>query len=351
MTTKEETSLDFEALLSRYTQNFQKGESIKGTICSYEPNGVNVDIGAKAVAFCPAREISDEKNVKETLLKGEEYEFLIVDFDDKEERFTLSQKRVNLAYAWQELEKLKEANETILGEIVSVVKGGLIVEILGIRGFVPSSQILLRGKEYNSGDKIELKILTLDSTKDSFILSNKKVHSDIDEEAKKNIFAQVEKGQVLKGCVVRITDFGAFVDIGGIDGLLPLSQMSWRWVEHPSDILKLGEKIDVEVIAVDKEKGRISLSLKSLCEDPWLSAKSTVKDDDVVEGVVTRLKTFGAFVEILNGVEALVPIKEVEDFQRVNNCKVEVGDKVKSKILKFNFEDRRISLSILNKVK
>ncbi|MBR1754581.1 30S ribosomal protein S1 [bacterium] len=331
---------DFEALLEAHINRFKKGDLVTGTVCLCESSGFGVDIGDKTFAFCPQREVDTE------LKKGDELQFFITDFSDREEKYILSQKKVHQAYIWKDLEKLKEADEVILAEVASCVRGGLIVDVLGIKGFVPSSQIHLKGQEFNIGDKIEVKILTLDAEKESFILSNKKVHSDLDLDAKKNVFEQIEVGQIIKGCVVRIAEFGAFVDIGGVDGLLPLSQMSWKWVEHPSDVLKLGDKVDVEVITVDKNKDRISLSLKSLEEDPWIAAKDKLHEDDVIEGTVTRIKPFGVFLEIFSGVEALLSQKEVEEYEKQNGTKFGLGDTVKAKIVKINLDDRRIALSL-----
>lgn len=331
---------EFEALLHGHLNLFKKGDLVNGIICTVDSTGFGIDIGDKTLGFCSQKEFEGEAK------KGDEHQFLIIDFDDREEKFILSQKKVHLAYSWKELEKHKDADEVLLAEISSVVRGGLIVEILGIKGFIPSSQLLIRGKEYHAGEQIEVKILTLDAEKESFILSNKKVHTDLDIDAKKNVFEQIEVGQVLKGSVVRIADFGAFVDIGGVDGLLPLSQMSWKWVEHPADILKLGDKIDVEVITVDKDKNRISLSLKSLEEDPWVSAQNSINEGDVVDGTITRIKPFGAFVEILSGVEALLSQREVEEYEQKHGTKLEIGNTVKAQILKINIEDRRIALSL-----
>ena len=188
--------------------------------------------------------------------------------------------------------------------------------------------------------------MTLDVQQNNFILSNKKVYDDTVEEARKNIFSQIEPGQVVKGEVVRITDFGAFIDLGGLDGLLPLSQLSWRWIDHPTDILNVGDKIDVEVISVDHDKQRVSLSLKNLEPDPWIEAADKIKEGDKVEGTVTRLKHFGAFIEVFPGVEALLPHNEVVDYQNEGNDIIKVGDKISTYILKFNPSDKRISLSV-----
>lgn len=338
---------DFEELLKKYDYNFQKGDLVKGIVCSYDSHGVMVDIGAKTIAVVPMREaVEKDENIELKYEKGKEYEFLIIKEEDEDGKFILSGKKVDFAYAWKELEKAKESDETILGTVAGVVKGGVLVDISGVRGFVPSSQLRVKENELEVGEKIELKILTLDSQQNNFILSNKKVYDDSVVEARKNVFSQIEPGQVVKGDVVRITDFGAFIDLGGIDGLLPLSQLSWRWIDHPTDILKVGDKIDVEVIAVDHDKQRVSLSLKNLEPDPWLEAEKSIKEGDKVEGTITRIKHFGAFVEVFPGVEALLPHSEVVEIQNEKDCILQVGDKVDTFILKFNPDDKRIALTV-----
>lgn len=339
---------DFETLLNQYDYNFKKGDLVKGTVWSYDSEGVIVDIGSKTSAIVPTKEakLDLSEPIEGVLEKGKEYEFLIIKEEDEDGRFILSRKKVDLAYNWKELEKIKEADEIILGTIASCVKGGVLVDILGIRGFVPSSHLRSKEAEIKVGDKIELKILTLDSQQNNFILSNKKVFTENTEDAKKTVFSQIEVGQVLKGDVVRIADFGAFIDIGGVDGLLPLSQISWRWVDHPADILNVGDKIDVEVIGVDHEKHRVSLSLKNLESDPWVEAEKEIKEGEPREGTITRIKHFGAFVEVYPGVEALLPHGELLEYQNINECILKVGDKISTTILKFNPTDKRISLSV-----
>lgn len=348
MVTKKETSdLDFETLLDKYDYKFQKGDLVKGVVCGFDGQGVMVDIGAKTFAVVPTYEAVDKgENVEDKFKKGQEGEFLIIREEDEDGKFLLSKKKVDYAYAWKELEKAKVADETILGTVVNVVKGGVLVDVSGVRGFIPSSQLRARESEIEVGSKLELKILTLDVQQNNFILSNKKVYDDTVEEARKNIFSQIEPGQVVKGEVVRITDFGAFIDLGGLDGLLPLSQLSWRWIDHPTDILNVGDKIDVEVISVDHDKQRVSLSLKNLEPDPWIEAADKIKEGDKVEGTVTRLKHFGAFIEVFPGVEALLPHNEVVDYQNEGNDIIKVGDKISTYILKFNPSDKRISLSV-----
>ena len=344
------TDAEFEALLNKYDYSFQKGDLVKGIVCSYDSTGVIVDIGAKTTAYVPEKEAIVDKTIplEETLKKNQEYEFLIIREEDEDGRFMLSYKKVAMAYSWRELEQLKAENATVEGVIVSSVKGGVLVEVKGVRGFVPSSHLKLKPSDNIPGEKLELKILTMDIQQGNFILSNRKVYSDEQEEGRKDLFETLEVGQTIQGEVVRITDFGAFVDIGGIDALLPLSQISWRWVDHPSDILKVGDTITVEVIVIDKDKQRISLSLKNLEKDPWVEAKGKISDGQKIEGIITRIKHFGAFVEVFPGVEALLPNNELIEYQNQNNTILKVGDKIKTTIIKFNPDDRRISLSIKN---
>lgn len=339
---------DFELLLDNYDYKFKKGDLVKGIVLGYEADSAIVDIGAKAVAIVPHKEVSldYDAKVQDVLEKNAEYEFLIISDVDENGQFYLSRKKVDLVYSWKELEKLKDADEIINGKIVQIVRGGLLVDIIGIRGFIPSSQVQEKETRYAVGDKIEVKILSLDEEQNNLVLSNKKVYSDSLESAKKVVFSQVEVGQIVKGKVVRIASFGAFVDIGGVDCLLPLSQISWKWVEHPTDLLKIGETIDVAIFDIDKEKQRITLSLKNVTDDPWVEVAKELKEGDTREGVVTRLKNFGAFVEVYPGVEALLPHNEVVEYQNTNNVIVEAGQKINVSIMKFNPEDKRISLGI-----
>lgn len=344
---KVQSDSDFEKLLEQYDYNFKKGDLVKGVVCGFDSQGVLIDIGAKTTAVVPTYEAVDKgENIEEKFEKGQEAEFLIIREEDEDGRFLLSKKKVDFAYAWKDLEKAKEADETILGTVINTVKGGVLVEVAGVRGFIPSSQLRAKESELTAGSKIEVKILTLDVQQNNFILSNKKVYDDTVQENKDNIFSQVEVGQIVKGEVVRITDFGAFVDIGGVDGLLPLSQLSWRWIDHPTDILHVGDKIDAEIIVIDHDKQRISLSLKKLEPDPWIEAEKNIKEGEEVEGTVTRIKYFGAFVEVFPGVEALLPHDEVIEYQNENKSILQVGDKIKTHIIKFNPADRRIALSI-----
>lgn len=343
------TDDEFLKLLAEYEYNFKKGDLLKGTVIAFTSEGAIVDIGAKSAAICPEYEIKISKtdNVEDIIKIGETYEFLITEEEDDEDRFTLSYKKVAIAYNWKKLEEIKEKDEIVEGEVIQLVKGGLLVDVLGVRGFVPSSHLRIKEDKELIGQKIELKILTMDNSQNNFILSNRKVYTDGLEEVKKDIFSQLEVGQVVKGEVVRITEFGAFIDIGGVDALLPLSQISWRWVEHPSDILKLNEKINVEIIGVDHNKQRVSLSLKNLEPDPWIEAKGKIAEGAKITGKIIRLKHFGAFVEVYPSVEALLPQNDVVQYQNKTGSILSVGDDIEVTITKFNPDDKRIALSIV----
>lgn len=348
MSNEKITDEQYEELLKKYKYSFKKGDLVEGTIEGYDSEGAIVDIGAKSNAICPDREakLNKEDDIKDVLKLKEKYEFLIVKEEDDDSRLTISYKKVQSAYVWKQLEEIKAEDKIVEGTVVQIVKGGILVDVLGIKGFVPSSH--LRSKETESiiDTKIELKILSIEPLQNNFILSNKKVYTDSVEEIKKDIFGQLEVGQIVKGEVVRIADFGAFIDIGGVDGLLPLSQISWKWVDHPSDVLKIGEKIDVEIIGIDFDKQRVSLSLKNLEPDPWIEAKGKIHEGEIIKGKITRIKHFGAFVEVYPCVEALLPQSEVVQYQNENNTILDVGEVIDTVVLKFNPDDKRIALSV-----
>lgn len=343
---------DFEKLLNLYDYNFNKGDLVKGTIIGYESNGVLVDIGAKTSAVVPLKEVSNNysKSPQDIVKIGEEKEFLIIKEENEDGQLTLSLKRVAATYSWQKLEQLKQSDEVVEAEVMASVKGGILVDVLGLRGFVPSSHLRTRDVEGLIGQTIQLKILSIDQQQNNLIMSHKKVVSEQQAEQRKDIFERLDIGKIIEGEVVRLADFGAFVDLGGIDGLLPLSQMSWRWVDHPSDILTAGDKIKVEIIGIDHDKQRVSLSLKSQQPDPWIEAAKVLKEGEKISGTVTRIKHFGAFVEVYPGVEALLPHKEVLEYQNQSGSVLTVGQNVETNVIRFNPEDRRISLSITGKI-
>lgn len=345
---KELNSVSFADLLAKYDYKFSKGDLVKGIVVAIDNSGVLVDIGAKAVAYVHPKEVFCEngKNFKEALEIGKEYEFLIIKEEDEDGQLTLSHKRVAQAYSWKKVEELFANNESVMAEVKASVKGGLIAEVFGLKAFIPSSHMRLKEANELIGQTIEVKILSIDATTSNLILSQRKLLNDSQTDKRKNTFESVEVGSIIEGEIVRLADFGAFVDIGGIDGLLPLSQMSWRWVDHPSDIIKVGDVIKVEVIGIDHDKQRVSLSLKNLQDDPWEKAKEEVKEGSKVKGKITRIKAFGAFVEILQGVEALLPYKDLLEYQQENNIALDSGSEIETYVIKFNPDDRRISLSV-----
>ena len=338
----------FAELLAKYDYKFSKGDLVKGVVVSVDNSGVLVDIGAKAVAYVSPKEVFCEtgQNWKEVLKPGEEYEFLIVREEDEDGQMTLSHRRVAQAYNWKKVEDIYNNNESVITEIKASVKGGLITEVCGLKAFIPSSHLRVKDMGECIGEKIEVKILSLDPATSNIILSQRKLLNDTQTDKRKNTFENVEVGSVIEGEIVRLADFGAFVDIGGIDGLLPLSQMSWRWVDHPSDIINVGDVIKVEVIGIDHDKQRVSLSLKNLQDDPWKEAKEQIKEGSKVKGKITRIKAFGAFVEILQGVEALLPYKDLLEYQQEHNVALDAGSEIETYVIKFNPDDRRISLSV-----
>lgn len=340
--------LKFEALLLQYDYAFKRGEITTGTVVRHESGGVLVDIGAKSLAMLPVKEASftPGQTLEETLPEGSTHEFFILREDPQDEKFVLSRRRVFQAQTWKRLQDVMDADDVITCAISSVVKGGLLVDVQGLRGFVPSSHLRVRDShESLVGKSLPFKILSLDQQNNNIILSHRKVVSEQLAEQRRDIFANLLPGSLVEGDVVRLTDFGAFVDLGGVDGLLPLSQMSWRWVEHPSDVLKVGDKVTVEVIGVDAEKQRVSLSIKSQFEDPWTQVSQELGLGDQVEGAITRIKHFGAFVEVFPGVEALLPNKDMADQEQQLGKKFEPGDVIAVYIIKFQPEERRISLS------
>jgi small subunit ribosomal protein S1 len=339
--------LEFEKLLQQYDYAFKRGEIVRGTIIALESSGALVDIGAKTAAFLPNKEVATPySSAQSTLKPGEEYEFYILFEEDEDGQLTLSLRRVQTAQNWQKLEELMAADAVVQCKVTAVVKGGLLVDVLGLRGFIPSSHLRVKQTlEDLVGKELPAKIINLDRQRNNIILSHRKMIAEQMAEQRKDLFSRLHEGAIVEGEVVRLTDFGAFVDLGGVDGLLPLSQMSWRWVEHPSDILSIGDTIQVEVIGIDHEKQRVSLSIKGQHADPWNEVTKQLALGDEVEGTVTRMKHFGAFVEVYPGVEALLPSKDITDYEHRNGTKIDVGQTIKTYIVKFSPDERRISLS------
>lgn len=331
--------------------NVQEGEWVKGKIVKIDTYQAFVDIGYKYDAVLPISEVSSLHidKITDVLNEGDECEVKILQLDDEEEKCVVSKKAVDADKAWKKLQAVYESGDTITAKIADVVKGGLVVD-LGVRGFIPASLVELNFVEDFSdykGREVELKILEIDPEKNKLILSRKAVLEEELDRKKEETLNSLEPGQILDGTVQRLTDFGAFVDIGGVDGLVHVSQLAWTRVEHPRDMLSEGDHVKVKVLNVNRESERISLSIKETTEGPWDKVGQEIKEGDVVTGTVKRLVSFGAFVEVYPGVEGLVHISQISRRHIATSGEVlEEGQEVKAKVLEMNTEQKRISLSI-----
>ncbi len=344
---------EFASLLGsvKSSAEIQIGQIIRGTILSFEKDGAIVDISSKAEAFLPFKEVvnkEDEVKPEDILTKGQEYEFYVLREASEKHTMALSYKRVAQARGWVKLEELKSEDVVIEGEVVALVKGGLVVEAYGVRGFIPASQLRLRGDGSAKGAKIEFKILELDKRKGKLICSQKVAIEDEKADLRDKAVNELEIGQVVSGEVVRVAEFGAFIDIGGIDGLLPVSEISWQRIAHPREVLSAGDKISVKILKIDKAAKKISLSFKRLQPDPWTEIEGKFAEGMVTKGKVVKLAVFGVFVEIYPGVEALLPVSEItdEEVDPSPDKYLKPGDEVEVLIKKFSPYERRISLSM-----
>ena len=337
---------EFEQLLEEsFAKSNNIADIVEGTVIKKENEGYLVSVkGAKMEAFLPNKELSSEA---EELEVGDIREFYVTKEENNEDCMQLSLKRIAYAQAWAQLNDAKLQGDTILAKVVSTVKGGVLVDIADLKGFIPSSQ-LRTGTPFDGlvDTKIEVKVLEADPKKNKLILSQRQAVAEQRDQVVDNVLSSLEEGQVVSGNVVRITDFGAFVDINGIDGLLPISEISWQRIKHPSDVLTLGDTIEVKIIKIDNELKRISLSLKRMGENPWQQIEGQFEEGQVVKGTVNKVTTFGAFINIFPGVEALLPVAEMSD-ENVNPFNLfKVGDEVDVLIKKFTPKEHRIALSV-----
>jgi small subunit ribosomal protein S1 len=330
---------------------FDEGDLVTGTVVKIEHDEVLLDIGFKSEGVIPVRELSIRKDVdpSEVVHLGDKIEALVLQKEDKEGRLILSKKRAEYERAWNRVEEKFKAGENVEGEVIEVVKGGLILDI-GLRGFLPASLVdLRRVKDLNAflGTRIEARVIEMDRNRNNVVLSRRVVLEEARKAERAEILSKLKPGMRLKGTVSSIVDFGAFVDLGGIDGLVHISELSWNHVNHPSEVVKVGQEIEVQVLDVDLNRERISLGLKQTTEDPWRVLVKKYPVGAIVEGVVTKLVSFGAFVDLGEGVEGLVHISEmarqhVDQPSQVCN----VGDKVQVKVMEIDLDRRRISLSM-----
>ena len=332
-------------------KNFDEGDIVAGKVVAVDKDEVLLDIGYKSEGVIPARELTIKHDIdpRQVVQIGEEIEALVTQKEDKEGRLILSKKKAQYERAWGQIEKVMNDEGIVTGTVIEVVKGGLIVDI-GLRGFLPASLVdLRRVRDLHPfvGKKIEAKIIELDRNRNNVVLSRRKYLEEAQSEGRKKFLEELQKGEVRKGTVSSIVNFGAFVDLGGVDGLVHVSELSWRHVEHPSEVVQVGQEVEVEVLDVDLERERISLSLKKTQEDPWRQFARLHAPNEIIDGQVTKLVPFGAFVRVADGVEGLVHISELAD-RHVETAEqvVTVGQPVQVKIIEVDSERRRISLSI-----
>ncbi len=330
---------------------FDEGDVVTGKVVRIDKDEVLVDIGYKSEGVIPSNELSIRKSVdpSDEVELGEEVDALVLTKEDQEGRLILSKKRARFEKAWRRIEAAAESGEPVEGTVIEVVKGGLILD-LGVRGFLPASLVDIRRvhnlDEFMS-EKLECKVIELNRSRNNVVLSRRAVLEEERKEVREQILGRLQPGQVVEGKISNIVDFGAFVDLDGIDGLIHISELSWSHVNHPSEVVAIGDTVRIKVLDIDRDRQRISLGLKQTQEDPWQRVVSTHRPGDVLEGKVTKVVAFGAFVEILPGVEGLVHISELADHHVENPSEVvESGAVLNVKILEIDEERRRLSLSI-----
>ncbi|MCC8927644.1 30S ribosomal protein S1 [Rhodococcus sp. BGS-1C] len=342
---------DFLAAIDATIKYFNDGDIVEGTIVKVDRDEVLLDIGYKTEGVIPSRELSIKHDVdpNEVVSVGDEIEALVLTKEDKEGRLILSKKRAQYERAWGTIEELKEKDEAVKGTVIEVVKGGLILDI-GLRGFLPASLVEMRrvrDLQPYVGKEIEAKIIELDKNRNNVVLSRRAWLEQTQSEVRSEFLHQLQKGQVRKGVVSSIVNFGAFVDLGGVDGLVHVSELSWKHIDHPSEVVEVGTEVTVEVLDVDLDRERVSLSLKATQEDPWRQFARTHAIGQIVPGKVTKLVPFGAFVRVEEGIEGLVHISELaERHVEVPDQVVGVGDDALVKVIDIDLERRRISLSL-----
>lgn len=331
--------------------NFDEGDILKGKVVKIDKDEVLVDVGFKSEGVIPASELSIRNSVKpdEFLKLDDVIEIMVLQKEDQDGRLILSKKRAEIEKSFDRIEKIYQNDEIVEGQVIEFVKGGLILDI-GLRGFLPASLIdIKKTKDLSSyiGEKYTCKIIEVDRNRNNVVLSRKAIIEDERKEQRKEILENIEIGQVRDGIITSIADFGAFVDVDGIDGLIHISELSWNHVKHPSEVVKVGQEVNVEILDIDFEKQRLSLGLKQTQKDPWVDKIKSYKIGDIVQGKVTRIVKFGLFVQIQEDMEGLVHISELsaEPVKRPSDV-AKIGDEIIVKIIDIDFEKRRMAFSI-----
>ena len=328
-----------------------EGEVVRGTVVRVDKDEVLVDIGYKSEGVIPVNELSIRRSVNpaDEVRLGDEIDALVMTKEDAEGRLILSKKRARFELAWKNIEGAAESGEPVNGTVIEVVKGGLILD-LGVRGFLPASLVDIRRVQNLDeflGEKLRCKVIELNRSRNNVVLSRRAVLEDERKDMRQAILDRLSPGDVVEGTISNIVDFGAFVDLKGIDGLIHISELSWSHVNHPSEVLEIGQSVKVKVLDIDRDRQRISLGLKQTQSDPWQQVIDAYQEGDVVQGRVTKVVTFGAFVEILPGVEGLVHISELAQHHVENPREIVAqGEVVHVKIIEMDADRRRLSLSL-----
>jgi small subunit ribosomal protein S1 len=341
-------------LIPDYESTFpeiNEGQVVHGTVVRVDKDEVLVDIGYKSEGVIPVSELSIRRSVNplDEVALGDEIDALVLTKEDAEGRLILSKKRARFELAWKNIEGAAESGEPVNGRVIEVVKGGLILD-LGVRGFLPASLVDIRRVQDLDeflGQELRAKVIELNRSRNNVVLSRRAVLEEERKEQRQQILDKLQPGDVVEGQISNIVDFGAFVDLDGMDGLIHISELSWSHVNHPSEVLEIGQTVEVKVLDIDRDRQRISLGLKQTQSDPWQQVIDSYHESDVVEGRVTKVVTFGAFVEILPGVEGLVHISELAQHHVENPREVvSQGQPVNVKIIEVDGERRRLSLSL-----
>jgi small subunit ribosomal protein S1 len=349
--TEDDLATTFEEAISRALVDVEDGMIVTGTVVKIDKDEVLLDIGYKSEGVIPSRELSIRNDVNpfDVVKMSEEIEALVLQKEDREGRLLLSKKRAQYERAWGSIEKIKDDEGVVEGPVIEVVKGGLIMDI-GLRGFLPASLVELRrvrDLQPYVGRVLQAKIIELDKNRNNVVLSRRAYLEETQKEQREDFLANLKPGDIREGVVSSVVSFGAFVDLGGMDGLIHVSELSWKHVDHPGSVVAVGDNVTVKVLDVDHERERISLSLKATQQDPWQEFASTHRIGELVYGRVTKLVPFGAFVQVGDGIEGLVHISEmsahhVESPEQV----VTPGEELWVKIIDLDLARRRISLSI-----
>lgn len=327
------------------------GQMVTGRVVKVDRDEVLLDIGYKSEGVIPNRELSirNEVDPGQVVTPGDEIEALVLQKEDKDGRLILSKKRAQYERAWGDIEKKKEEDGVVTGPVIEVVKGGLIIDI-GLRGFLPASLVELRrvrDLQPYIGRELEAKIIELDKHRNNVVLSRRAYLEETQKEQREDFLTNLKPGERRKGTVSSVVNFGAFVDLGGMDGLIHVSELAWKHVDHPGSVVAVGDEVDVEVLEVDHERERISLSLKATQQDPWQEFASNHQVGELVYGRVTKLVPFGSFIQVGDGIEGLVHISEMSAHHvDLPEQVVTPGEELWVKIIDLDLDRRRISLSI-----